>query len=270
MRFLRIVCTCLLPLLYFAVALGQSSPQPEGLLQQSLLAQTGGQPITDVTVSGTATFAGQAQGAPVTMTALANGTTKVVFDMPTGTETEVWSNPHGTGVITGSGPSGSVTQAEGGSITMPSPGWLSPALLMQLLSSGGYSSSYVASEKQDQIALQHILAWEAPQASSLPKLIAEQRGRTDLYINSAGLLASAVFQIRSYHKPGGKHRSFPPDLGPEEVRYSDYQLLQGRMIPFAIAVYIGDAPQAPFINIAVSSVTFNTGVTIPALSAISN
>jgi hypothetical protein len=274
MRFLRIASVFSCVLLCAAVASSQSassgSSQAAYFLQQSLVAQTGGAAIADLTINGTVSFirGTHTETGPMTLTAVSVGTSEVIFRLPSGTRTEVWSTSTGTPMITGSGPNGSSSEQAGASVAMPSPAWFSPALLTGIVSGNAYSDWYIGRENWNGQSAQHVAAWQASlQDVAGPPPSAQTPSRGDLYLNSAtGLPISMVFRVRPSVPPGSSRplsiRARPVD---EEVRYSEYHVVQGRNIPFLIQLFLGEAPnQIQIMELSVSSVAINTGVAIGA------
>src|SRR6185312_8494769 len=169
MRFVSLLIVFAFAAVAFAQSVPTGSTQASTLLQQSLAAQTGGALTEDITLNGTVAFISDAQdeSVPITLTALKDGTSQVSFSSATGAHTEEWSVSNGRPTITGVGPNGSVTQPAGGSITMPSAAWFSPALFTALVSNSDYSSSYVGSENKNGTSVQHVRVWPAS-ASAIP------------------------------------------------------------------------------------------------------
>lgn len=280
---MRYVCSAIVFIVVaISSAFGQSQQQATVLLQQSLAAQTGGTATTDVTLSGTATLihsaarnssnnveqqSAQTESGPMTLAALANGTTQVVLQLPSGTRTETWSKSADHAIIIGVGPKGTISQLEGGSVLMPSAAWFSPAMLTPFLSTAGYTISFIASETRNGTPVQHLAAWQAQSRSSDPAFsVGGQHNHFDLYLNRTTLLpVSAVFSIRSYHAPGTKPLSIRARPASEEVSFSDYRLVQGRMLPFHIQVFLG-SPRNQIMDFIVSSAIANSGasISIPA------
>jgi hypothetical protein len=258
----------------FAQTSSSESPQAASLLQQSLAAQTAGAVVTDLTLTGTVTFihGTQTESGPMTLTALAAGTTQVVFELPSGTRTEIWSNSGGSPTISGTGPKGSSTQPAGGSVAMPSAAWFSPAVLTNLLSGAAYTSSYVGQETRNGANVQHISVSQTPSPSSaVPAFISNPQTQSDIYLNpSSALPVSMVFPVRPQPQPG-KPLSIRARPAPEEVRFLNYQNVQGRMIPLHIQLFLGLPPsQQQIMDLTISSAALNTGATITVPAAAAN
>jgi hypothetical protein len=246
----------------------QPSPaaQAATLLQQSLAAQTGGAAINDITLTGTVTFLNSTrnESGSVTFTSLSAGTTRVVANTPSGTLTQTWSLPGTSGppVISTTNPNGSVARPAGGSVTMPAPAWLAPALFTAIASGSTYSSSYVGAEIRNNENVQHVSIWQtSPQSAAIPPGVTIHSLPCELYLDqSTSLPASAVCSVRP-QLPPGKQMTIRTPYAAEEVRYSNYQTVQGRAVPLHIQVFLGPM-QA--IDISISSVAINTGATIAA------
>ena len=157
---------------------------------------------------------------------------------------------------------------------MPTAAWFSPALSTSLLSGPGYANSYVGQETRNGATVQHLSVWQAPaqngqmtgqMSAPMPALAARQQTQSEIYLDSATALpVSMVFQIRPYHKPGAPPLSIRARPAPEEVRFSNYQNVQGRKVPFRIQLFLGQGAQAQQImDITISSATLNSGATIP-------
>lgn len=267
----RAVCSSVLILagVFLANPLkAQSTPtagtasQAATLLQKSLAAQTGGQATTDTTLSGTVTFlmGSNTESGTLTLTALDTGATEAAFVMPTRSDTEIWSDAKGVATVTGTGSYGTVTEPAGESLGMPYPAWFSPSLLTALVSGSGYASSYAGPETRNGASVDHVVVWQAPaQGSSAPAAPLADGRRGDIYLDPSTFLpVSAVFQVWPYHPPG-KPLSIRATPVPEEVRYSDYQSVDGRAVPLHIQVFL---PGKQILDVLISSVEFNTGATI--------
>lgn len=265
MRFLG-TCFSLIVAVFIAVPLSaQQSPQAVSLLQKSLTAQMGSAATTDVTLGGTISFLKGSKPAvtgTATLTALADGSTQAVLNLPSGTGTEVWLSSNGSATVSSSGPNGNTSKPAGGDMTMPGPAWFSPVLLTSLLSGSGYESNYAGKAKWNGATVEHVVAWQAPPVNSqLPAFALKEQTSADVYLNPTTFLpASIVFRVRPVSPPG-KRLSIRAQLIPEEIRYSNYQSVDGRMIPLHIQVYLG---KNQAIDLTITSAAFNTGATITA------
>lgn len=239
-----------------------SPPATASPLAQSLAAQTGGAATSDLALTGTISFPNSVQTGsfPVTLIALANGTSQMVATMPAGTVTHVWSNT-GTPSISIIGASGTAqTQAAGQNTVMPGAAWFSPAVITALVSGSGYTLADAGSAKKNGVALHHYVATP----------VASNQSQIDLYIDpTTSLPAALVFQVNPYHAPGPTISATPHAVTvPEEIRFSNYQPVQGGMVPFHIQAYLGQMGMQ-IMDITLSSALLNTGVSIsvPTVSA---
>ena len=169
---------------------------------------------------------------------------------------------------------------------MPTAAWFSPALSTSLLSGPGYANSYVGQETRNGATVQHLSVWQAPAqngqtsgqmsapsgAMTMPAMAARQQTQSEIYLDpSTSLPVSMVFQIRPYHKPGAPPLSIRARPAPEEVRFLNYQNVQGRKVPFRIQLFLGQGAQAQQImDISISSATLNSGATIPIPAPVAN
>jgi len=98
----------------------------------------------------------------------------------------------------------------------------------------------------------------------------------DVYVEtSTGLPSAMVFRIRPYVAPGkAPPPHIRPHLGLEEVRFSNYQLVDGREIPMRIQAVmrnqISTRIQAatrskPIFDLAFTGAAFNQGLALAAL-----
>jgi hypothetical protein len=246
-----------------AVPVTDPAAQASTLLQQSLSAQTGGVPIADLTLGGTISFPHSVQTGsyPITLTALANGTSQMVTNLPQGTVTHVWSND-GTPSLSVTGASGAAQiQPTGQSTLMPAAAWFSPLIATALASGPAYTVTDAGSVKKNGLALHHLVA--TPVASTQTQI--------DIYIDPAtSLPAVFVFQVNPYHAPGPTISATPHAVVvPEEIRFSSYQAMQGGMVPSHIQAYLGQVGME-IMDITLSSALLNAGATITTSTATTN
>jgi hypothetical protein len=199
-----------------------SSTQASSLLQQSLAAQTGATPANDLTLSGTISFPHSAQTGtyPVTLIALANGTSQMVTNLPTGKVTHVWNNGGSTPALSVTGPSGTTQAlAIGQNTLMPTGGWFSPAVLVGMMSGAGYSASDAGliNLNGSSSSLHHLILTQGANGS-------QPQTQSDLYLDpSTTLPVMTVFQVNPYYSPGTSKPASPhAAVVPEEIRYSNY------------------------------------------------
>src|SRR6185437_1511241 len=139
MRPFRICCLLFAASFFTHVVYPQSvsAPNVATMLQQSVAAQTGGVATSDLNLTGTISFPHSAQTGtfPLTLTVLANGTSKMVTALASGTVTHVWSLEANTPSVTVTGPNGKTQARPAGQDTlMPTAAWFAPIVISSLAS----------------------------------------------------------------------------------------------------------------------------------------
>jgi hypothetical protein len=230
----------------------QSTPQAGPFVRRSFALLTGGMHIKDLTLNGTATlYSGStSESGPITLTAV--GVVQSRFDakLPSWERIEVRTISNGLPVITTSGPSGAFSVFGSQDLGIL-PVWFFPANAMApALAASGFVSSYVGLETKLSTAVEHV---QLVQPSSGP--IAYPISAQDIYLSLSHLPVAIDFNL-------------PNSLGvlniPVEIRYSDYQHVQSRQVPYHIQVY----KQGVLLwDIQLSSDAINTGATVTATAA---
>jgi len=288
MRFARSVLLFSLPILSIRVLAQQQSPQPTqgtvtavSLVQQSLGALTGGTSVTDVTLTGTVIVvtphsdpkSGSSSVLPassfttesgtIALTATAAGQSQVIVSLPSGTRMNLrdYSAGKHTGVSTN--PQGT-TPERADNLVGPSPAWFYPAFILSKTTSENFSASYIGQETKNSAPVQHLVL-RPPVTRLGPPLNPGSRvvGLHDVYLDPGTALPLVLVRNNEIYV------QHPEKLAPvrqrsiyfpEEIRYSEYQAVQGMPVPFHIQVYEKDKLS---LDIQLSSVSFNTGVVIP-------
>ena len=135
-----------------------SSPQALALLQNSLAALTGGQPINDVTLVGTARrIAGSDdETGTATLKALASGAGRMDLSLSSGQRSEVENLSVTPPAGSWSGPD-RVSHAIAFHNLLSEPSWFFPAFaIAHRLSNSSYFAVYVGQETHDGQTVQHI------------------------------------------------------------------------------------------------------------------
>lgn len=287
MRTLRVVCPLLIVCLFcISVAAQQagpvapsppttSGPQANAIIQRSLLVLTGGVPISDVTLTGTARRIAGSDDETGTATLKANtsGDSRVDLALPSGNRSEirnhsavpvagslpaslptsvaqapqpagVWSGPDGT-------PHGMANQN-----VMTDATWFFPAAtLTRVLSSNTYTLTYIGPEDLNGQPVTHLEVFQLPQpAMNAPQqtsFLIRHLSQMDLYLNSNTLLpVSLSFNIHPDDDPG-------IDI-PTEIQFSDYTPVNGIPVAFHLQKYVNNSL---VLDLNLNSVTVNAGVT---------
>ncbi len=283
MHAFRIVFLVLLIfLLSETVAAQGPSPQPVPqaganhgmpLAMRSLDAQTGGGPVTDITLTGTATVAGASGGresAAITLAATAGGDSSVTLSLASGQETESRSYSHFGHKGTWTGTDGTSHDYDILNLLGPHPAWFYPFFVMK---SGFMTTQYGAGDDGlttwDGAAVEHLRVFRTPSSQRFshlpPNKFLRQMTQHDIYVDSSTLLPVAM-TFNVHLTANAPSQPFVPEGTPtgdylEEVRYSDYQQVQGHPVAFHIQVYFNGALAG---DIQLASATFDTGVAIAA------
>jgi len=205
-----------------------SSPQALALLQNSLAALTGGQPINDVTLVGTARrIAGSDdESGSATLKALTTGETRIDLVFASGTYTEVRAFPNSGPTGSWVGPDGVIHAISQHNLLTDS-GWFFPALTVARMASAGYAVTYVGHETIGAQAVEHLYVTRQFQATGAPSNwtpdALQRLAAMDMYLDSTSLLPSSIsFKVH-------------PDKNdlidiPVTVRLSDYRSISGVQI----------------------------------------
>jgi hypothetical protein len=256
--------------------------QVTAFLLQALTTLTGGNPITDVTLTGSATVTRSpntqpgtlpvTQSGAVILTAIGGESSQVTINLPSGQTTSIQAVSAGVPSLTTSAGAGSQTAPASTALT-PHPSWFYPELLLAsaLSSASDYAVADVGSETRNGAAVEHVVVWLQPKGSSAVAPAMQQATRNDLYLDSTTLLPIALTASRHPFDPTNPNRIIFPykqnsSDALEEVLYSDYQVVQGRPVAFHIQVYLTPnlGKSVLIADIQLSSANFNTGVAIAA------
>jgi hypothetical protein len=261
-------------------ASGPQTPQAASIIQQSITAMTGGALITDVTMTGSVTInsGSTTQSGTITLMGNAAGQSQLTLTLPSGTwvTTENFaSNPR---ISTVNGPSGTAQDTSPEDMMGPSPAWFCPALLMGAAATQSFAASYVAQESRNGSTVSHISIWP-PSASSAPIYSSSPNpgvqilngpsqpntfypGQHELYVDTITLLPQAlVLRFRGHRQTNTNLDLTQPIYIQQEVDFSNYQQVGGRLMPFRTQVQAGGIV---LMDIQLSSVAFNSGASIAA------
>jgi hypothetical protein len=247
---------CLPFFLSLSLSAQQTSPsglQAQSLLKQSLAALTGGQPLTDVTLSGTARrIAGSDdESGTAVLKALASGDARIDLSLSSGQRSEVEN-------LSGTSPAGSWSGPDAASHPialhnlLTEPAWFFPAFaISRRLSTSGHVVTYVGQETHEGQAVEHISVSQTSPSKDPPLGPSfAHLTQVDFFLDSATLLpASISFNIH----PDNDARL---DL-PVEIRFSDYRPVHGAEIPFHIQKLLNNSL---LLDFQVQSVTPNSGL----------
>jgi hypothetical protein len=213
---------------------------------------------TIVITKGKATDSGT-----VTLTAIGDSQSQVTITTPAGTRTEVRAiSAQGLASEKWTGPDGTVHHFPAESLVTPHPAWFFPAFVMAAEPASNFASSSAGTETKNGASVEHVQSWKQSAGSAASDFL-QRETIHDFYLDPAtSLPVSTAFAV----KPDTSQQPHSVSLRnithvPEEVRFSDYRLVQGVPVPYHIALYISGNI---LFDIQVDSVQVNTGVTIPS------
>lgn len=232
--------------------------QAQSLLQQSLVALTGGKSIADVTLSGTARrIAGSDDDTgTAVLKALASGAGRSDLSLSSGQRSEV-SNLSGPPSGAWSGPDG-ISHPIAFHNLVSEPTWFFPGFaIARRLSSSGHIATYIGRETHNGQAVEHISVSQSSPFPTPPGGVSfEHLTQIDFYIDSTSLLPAAIsFNL---HPDNNALLDIPV-----EVQFSDYRALNGAQVPYHVQKYMNNTLVLDF---QAQTVTFNAGLTASTFS----
>jgi hypothetical protein len=252
----RLIAAAVLFLSCFAIAQNPPASDPQALsyAAQSIAALTGGTSISDVTLTGSVTWNGNATGNATLMAlgtgesrmdlALGSGTRSEIRDAQTGTQLGQWINPDSS--------SGSYASQN----CWTDASWFFPAL-GSLAAAPNVVLSYIGQETRNGAAVQHIQSyiyqanWPTGMTPS-----AQQLSTMDFYLDASSLLPTAVVFNAHPDNDAGNNLAV-------EVDFSNYQSISGVMLP----MHIQRSQQGSLIvDLVLSSAAFNSGLSLSSFS----
>ena len=227
-----------------------SDPQAVALLQNSLAALTGGLPIADVTMTGTITVnkGSTTESGTVTLIATALGQSQFTVALPSGTWVTTENFAANPRTSSQTGPSGTTQDTAPEDLMAPHPAWFCSALLINAMAQQSYLASYAGQETNGTSPSRHISIW--PQSEGNPSSAAFETagqqvltgprpppplypGQEELYLDPSSSLPTAlVMRVRGYKAKDNAPDPTKPALIEEEVQFSDYRQVQGRVVAF--------------------------------------
>jgi len=242
----------------FAQRPSTNANQGPAILQKALLALAPSTSISDITLSGTARrIAGSDdESGTVVLKAISAGASSVNFSFPSGTRSEIQNCSSMPPAGAWSGPDG-VSHPIAFQNLLAGPAWFFPAFtIAQGLSSRGYVAIYVGHETRNAQAVEHV-SMSQPIASSYdPTGLFQHLSQVEIYLDSGTLLPAAI--SLNVH---------PDDNGlldiPVEVQFSDYQAVNGSLIPYHVQKLMNNLL---ILDIQAQSVALNTGLNATTFS----
>jgi hypothetical protein len=251
---------CFLSLLLPAGVLAQEpaagrDSQAVALLARSLRTLTNGEPVRDVTLTGSARrIAGSDdETGQITAKAVATGETRVDYEYASGRRSESrMSSPTGM-VESWSGPDGAKHGVVPHNVA-PVSTWFFPAAELQAWEQApGITAQYVGREKRGGRDVEHITIGKPVAALHHPKVmltLLQKAARVELYLDAGtGLPFAIVYNTHS-------DKNLAQDI-PVEIRFPDYRLVDGVQVPYQIHKYLN---RARVLDVQVTTAVLNSGL----------
>ncbi len=248
----------------FAQQTTTSSPQAVSILQNSLAALTGGQSVTDVTLTGTARrIAGSDdESGSATLKALASGAARADLSLSSGSRSEIENLNVVAGLQTGavsspapagswSGPDG-VSHAVAFHNLLNERSWFFPAFAIgRRLANSNYVATYIGHETRNGQPVEHVsVSQTAPFADASGATLVAHLSQVDFFLDSTTFLPAAIaFNI---HPDNNALLDIPV-----EVDFSGYQAVSGRQIPFHIQKFLNNSL---LLDLQIQNATLNSGL----------
>lgn len=230
-----------------------SDPDAVALAAKAVQAMTGGAAINDITLTGSAIWiaGGTKEVAPAILRAKGTGESRVDIDLKDGSLQEIRND-------TGGLPTGSSLKEGKATVVAlhncwTDASWFFPALSSSLnVAEPKVFLNYVGLEKYAESSVHHLrssryLASKFPNTTALTL----QLSKMDFYLDATTLLPVAI-----------TYRTHPDDDAFTdiflEIRFSDYQAVNGTLIPFHIQKFISGGLA---LDVLVSSAAVNSGLT---------
>ncbi len=233
-----------------------SDPQAVALLHRAFTALTGGVPVSDVTLTGSAQrIAGSDdETGTVTLTAMSTGNSKLTLSLPSGVSSEVRNAaasdqaPQPVGAWSGSD---GVLHAMAGHNLMTDATWFFPALTAGSISSQAFLLSYIGQETHDGVSALHVTIYQAfPGLAQVPSLL-QHLSQMDVYLDPASYVPVALdFNV---HPDNNAALDIPV-----EIRFSGYQAVNGVQVPFHVQKYLNNGL---VLDLQFNNAVLNSGLT---------
>jgi hypothetical protein len=235
-----------------------SSPLALQLLQLSASALSGGQALTDVTLSGTARrIAGSDdESGTAVLKALATGASRTDLTLPGGNRSEVLNTSSSAPVGAWAGPDG-VSHPIAYHNLLTAPAWFFPVFPIASGLSTGYVATYIGHETRNGQAVEHLTVSQAPTTPAPPGALSfEHLSQVDFFLDSATFLPAAItFNIH------------PDDNAlldiPVMIDFSSYTSVSGSQVPFHIQKYINNSLA---LDIQFDNAVLNSGLSASSFS----
>jgi hypothetical protein len=235
-----------------------SSPQAVILFQSAYNAFVGKSTVKDVTLTGTVEriAGGEDETGSVTYRAVP-GSSRMDLSFSSGITSEIRTT-------TANGVAGNwidpdhVSHPMAGHNVMTDVGWFPLFAIGGITSSPNSLVSYVGLETRDGESVIHVTAWQQfPSVSGDSATLPEQLSQMDFYLDPKTFLPVAM--IFNMHPDNNALLDIPA-----EIRYSNYQNVDGVLIPFHVQKFVNNVLT---VDLQFQNASLNTGITAAQISA---
>jgi hypothetical protein len=232
----------------------QSDPQAVTLATQALAALDGTTPVSDVTLTGTATrtAGSDIESGNITLKALQTLYSRYDLTTSSSTRTEVrnvtsaglpqgyWVNPDGS------------AQYMAAHNCLTGAVWFFPALSsLNLVTNPAYMVSYIGLETRNGNQVQHIRFALIPPSTAIAfGPTAQTLSTTDVYLDPTSTLPVAIAFFTHAQTDAGINI-------PVEIDFSNYQQVNGVQIPFHVQKLLNGTL---FLDVTIQSAVLNSGI----------
>ena len=213
-----------------------SSPQAAALLQKSLAALSGGHPLTDVTLSGTARLIAGSddESGTVIVKALAGTGTRLDLTLPSGPRSEIRNTSYAPIAGSWSGPDG-VSHSIPYHNLLTDPGWAPAFTFASMLSSQNAVITYLGPETRYGQSVIHLSASQQfPAISGDVANLMQHLTKTDVYLDATTFLPAAI----AFCTHPDNNANFDITI---EIDFSNYTVVNGAQIPFHVQKFINNS-----------------------------
>jgi hypothetical protein len=232
-----------------------SSVQAPALLQSALAALAGANPVTDVTLSGTAHYIAGSDDETGTATLKAIvGASRIDLNLSSGPRSEVWNNLSGSPVGTWSGPDAVFHPISFHNLLLIDPAWFFPAFPISRGLATRYAATYVGHEIRNVQAVEHLSVVQQIIAPTQDATLLQHLSQIDFYLDSSTLLPAALtFNI---HPDDNQLLDIPIEVG-----FSDYRSVSGAQVPFHVQKFLNNGL---ILDLQFQSAILNSGLSASA------
>jgi hypothetical protein len=244
-------CLLLIPFTTRSQQTAIQNPQAVALATQALAALSARTPVSDITLTGTATrtAGSETETGSITLKALGNPNSRFDFVLTSGTSSEIRNASGGAPQGSWITPDG-VSHAMADHNTFTDAAWFVPELtVLSQLSNPNLIVSYVDQETRAGVAVQH-LHFAIQSASAEPTGLFQSLSAEDVYLDASTFLPVALIYNTHPDDDAGINISV-------EIDYSNYQPVNGVQIPFHVQKLLNGSL---FLDVAIQSAVLNSGI----------